>query len=165
MPNSNCLEGKRCPRCGQADKILVMAAVTAAVTDDGADLDTNPIRGTNDVEYDGASRAQCPECGYQGTWGDFDCLPEKGICLWALHSGQNPQGLGIQAHPCGDAELYHELRVGVYKKDDCLADILVGLTEAGEIRVLISAGNDASTQKIAVYPQRELHEAIDPTWE
>ena len=35
--NTNCLDGVRCPGCGNQDHFLITATVTARVTDDGAE--------------------------------------------------------------------------------------------------------------------------------
>jgi hypothetical protein len=60
MANDNCLEGLRCPRCGQEDQLLITAMITCVVTDDGSE----PV---GDHYWDDDSVTRCPGCGYQGT--------------------------------------------------------------------------------------------------
>jgi len=36
MSNTNCLESMQCPKCGNADSLLITVLATARVTDDGA---------------------------------------------------------------------------------------------------------------------------------
>lgn len=88
-------------------------------------------------------------------------IPRFEMC----HSGQNPEGYKVEAMRDGDPGIYNELRVGVFDKTGaCVADVLVGLTDGGEPRVLLSTDGDADTQKIAVYPLREAAEASE-LWE
>ncbi len=61
MSNGNCLEGIRCPTCGNEDRLFIAATILAEVTDDGADLAPH-----SDVEWDDSSFTRCPECGRQG---------------------------------------------------------------------------------------------------
>lgn len=68
--NTNCLAGMRCPKCGQEDQINVAAKIWTSVIDNGTDDD---LQDDHNVEYDEDSEAACPdpECGFTGTWGDF----------------------------------------------------------------------------------------------
>lgn len=68
--NTNCLEGMKCPECEQADKILILAQVWVAMTDDGNDPNDDSL-GIGDIGYDNDSCAECPECGYCGRLVDF----------------------------------------------------------------------------------------------
>jgi hypothetical protein len=61
MTNENCLEGIRCPDCGNEDCMLIMTTVLAEVTDDGAD-----IADCSGMHWDGASMTRCPECDKEG---------------------------------------------------------------------------------------------------
>jgi hypothetical protein len=69
MANQNCLEGVRCPQCGNEDRFLIAANVTAEVTDDGADI-ASPLYG-NGFEWDDESRTRCPECDRYGPIKEF----------------------------------------------------------------------------------------------
>lgn len=67
MPdNSNCLEGIRCPRCGQNDAFDIGATVTLRVTDAGWTAEES-----QDAEWDEKSRITCPDCNTTGTIRDF----------------------------------------------------------------------------------------------
>ena len=63
--NVNCLSGKRCPKCGQADRFFITATSVFELVDDGTSYH-------GDVEYDESNRASCPKCDFSGTWGEFD---------------------------------------------------------------------------------------------
>ena len=64
MTNGNCLEGIRCPQCGQEHRFHITAAITYVVTDDGSD----PV---GDHYWDGDSFTYCPECEHEGTLKEF----------------------------------------------------------------------------------------------
>ncbi len=59
--NVNCLEGMRCPKCGQEDSFNISVTACVDVTDDGTDDISN-------VEWDNESVIVCNEvdCGWQG---------------------------------------------------------------------------------------------------
>jgi DNA-directed RNA polymerase subunit RPC12/RpoP len=69
MTNTNCLEGVRCPKCGQEDRFKIVALTTCLVTDDGSE----PV---GDHEWDDESATRCPECGFDGTLKDFSNKPK-----------------------------------------------------------------------------------------
>ncbi|MCZ2340456.1 MAG: hypothetical protein LC104_01510 [Bacteroidales bacterium] len=69
MTNTNCLEGIRCPQCGNEDRFMIAAKVIVEVTDDGADI-ASPQYG-NGYEWDDASYCRCPECDREGTLKEF----------------------------------------------------------------------------------------------
>ena len=66
MTNENCLEGIRCPKCGNESRFFIAATITAEVTDDGADL-----AGHTDIEWDDTSWTRCPECDHSGVLAGF----------------------------------------------------------------------------------------------
>lgn len=66
MTNSNCLEGFRCPNCGNEDRLFITATIWAEVTDDGAG-----IADGCDMDWDGTSMTRCPECGSNGPLSEF----------------------------------------------------------------------------------------------
>lgn len=68
--NTNCLEDKKCPKCGSEGPFQVSALVWILLYDNGADDVEDPA-----IEYDGASRAICDACGYRGQFGDFNVIP------------------------------------------------------------------------------------------
>jgi hypothetical protein len=71
MANDNCLEGIRCPQCGNEDRLLIVTTVLAEVTDDGAD-----IAGGSDMQWDDASMTRCPECDRDGPLKEFRTRPD-----------------------------------------------------------------------------------------
>ena len=64
-PNTNCLEGMRCPQCGSYGPFSIDATVTVTVTDEGTDDDGC------DYEWHAASRCFCNECRHVGTVATF----------------------------------------------------------------------------------------------
>lgn len=62
--NKNCLEGIRCPDCGNQDRFKVQATTIFELIDDGTD-------GHYDVEYNEDSYFECYSCGKHGTVKDF----------------------------------------------------------------------------------------------
>jgi predicted RNA-binding Zn-ribbon protein involved in translation (DUF1610 family) len=72
MANTNCLANKRCPNCGYADEIVVYASMWVSVQDDGTDPFADSTKNCGGVDYDETSDTQCPECGHNGTLGDWD---------------------------------------------------------------------------------------------
>ena len=65
MPNTNCLEGLKCPECGNEDRLLIDAWVSVSVTDDGSE----PM---GDHYWDRKSFAMCPDCDFEGELRDFE---------------------------------------------------------------------------------------------
>ena len=65
MANTNCLEGIRCPTCGNEDRLFISSSCLFEVTDEGAEpLDAN-------VEYGKDSHAICPVCDHRGLLEEF----------------------------------------------------------------------------------------------
>jgi hypothetical protein len=64
MTNTNCLEGDRCPNCGQDDRLLITGAAEFSVTDSGSEA-------LGDHAWGDDNPARCPQCGYDGTLGNF----------------------------------------------------------------------------------------------
>ncbi|WP_321967218.1 hypothetical protein [Burkholderia cepacia] len=83
-----------------------------------------------------------------------------------MHSGINPHQYEAEVARTGDAGIYEEVRISVFDRDaNCVADTLVGLTEHGEVRVLVTAGGDGDNEhQIAVFPTRSADTAIE-RWE
>jgi hypothetical protein len=74
MTNENCLDGIKCPACGNEDRFRIEVTVMATVTDDGAEVE-------GDMEWDGNSYAECASCHEHGKLSHFgmqtDALPES----------------------------------------------------------------------------------------
>ena len=67
--NTNVLEGVRCPKCGNDERLLVVANVWLDVTDDGSVPSEEPGRG--DHEWDDNAATECSRCGHMGRWAAF----------------------------------------------------------------------------------------------
>ncbi|MGE3818898.1 MAG: hypothetical protein AB7I30_05640 [Isosphaeraceae bacterium] len=65
MANSNCLHRLKCPRCGNEDRLHIVATAQFEVTDDGAE----PL---GHIEWDDRSFAECPECSFVGILAAFN---------------------------------------------------------------------------------------------
>lgn len=79
-----------------------------------------------------------------------------------MNEGNNPHGYTANAALAGDSGIYQELSVCIFNKEsECVADILIGLTQAGEPRVLVSTNAESDSDKITVYPMRD-HSQIAP---
>jgi hypothetical protein len=61
--NTNCLEGVKCPKCGQEDVFVVAVTGWTRVTDDG----TDSVEG---LEWAEDAQVMCPQlnCDWKGTW-------------------------------------------------------------------------------------------------
>jgi hypothetical protein len=70
MTNDNCLEGIKCPRCGNEERLLIVATILADVTDGGAD-----VADGSDMHWDDASMTRCPECDADGPLRRFQVRP------------------------------------------------------------------------------------------
>lgn len=79
-----------------------------------------------------------------------------------LHNGHNATGYSAEACRTGDEGIYEEVRISIFHAEDCVADVLAGLSESGEPRFLITCGAMGDgDHNIAVYPLRELRNAVD----
>jgi hypothetical protein len=66
MTNTNCLAGLACPRCGNADRLRIVARIMADVTDDGAEM----VHGS-EMSWDNDSLTVCPKCDHDGPLTQF----------------------------------------------------------------------------------------------
>lgn len=64
MTNTNCLEGMRCPNCGQEDRFKIQGTCMFDVTDNGSEACGNH-------EFNGESYCQCTECDRYGKLAEF----------------------------------------------------------------------------------------------
>lgn len=72
-PNVNCLEKKKCPRCGSYGPFDVYVSAWARLSDDGSDFSE---AGDGHVEYNDDSEVWCRKCGKTGLFGEFDDHPD-----------------------------------------------------------------------------------------
>lgn len=68
-PNVNCLQGKRCPKCGSYGPFEVSASVRVLLYDSGTQ--DSPYGTT---EFDDEAPARCCGCLFDGRFGEFDEL-------------------------------------------------------------------------------------------
>jgi hypothetical protein len=66
MTNENCLQGLKCPQCGNEDRLLITATIQADVTDGGAE----PAEGS-DMHWGDDSLTICPMCDRDGPLTDY----------------------------------------------------------------------------------------------
>lgn len=80
-----------------------------------------------------------------------------------LNDSNNPDGYTAEAARTGDAGVYEEVRIGIFKGNDneCLGDVLVGVDSKGEPRVLLSSGGFGDEQSHAFYPMRNAEKAVE----
>lgn len=80
-----------------------------------------------------------------------------------MHTGSNPGGYLAAASRTGDPGIYEEVRISVLHPElGSVGDVLVGLTEQGEPRMLITHnGEGDGDHAIAVYPLKPKDEAVD----
>jgi hypothetical protein len=72
MTNTNCLEGIRCPHCGDEDAFRIEAQVTVYVTDEGTEDQGG------DYAWEDESPCQCAACKHGGTIKDFRIENQSG---------------------------------------------------------------------------------------
>ncbi len=78
MSNTNCLEGVRCPACGNEDRFRIVGKALFTVTDEGTDE-------FGDVEWDDDSFAECPDCGRDGPLKEFRSPPALPADAFEVH--------------------------------------------------------------------------------
>jgi hypothetical protein len=66
-PNVNCLEGKRCPKCGSYGPFEIAVSMRVLLYDNG----TNSAE-DDASEYGEQARTKCYSCRHEGQFGDFD---------------------------------------------------------------------------------------------
>ncbi len=70
MVNTNCLEGIKCPDCGNEKAFYIQSTAVMHVTDDGAEC-------RSDIEWDDDSHTQCPACERTGKLAEFRVKPRQ----------------------------------------------------------------------------------------
>lgn len=80
-----------------------------------------------------------------------------------LHSGNAHAGLVAEMERSGDAGVYSEARLGVLNPArECVADVLVGYSESGELRILLTTGGDGEgDHSHAFFPMRPTNMAVE----
>jgi hypothetical protein len=86
----------------------------------------------------------------------------KGFQFPAMHMGNNPQSITLCAVPSGDLGIYQEISVTSAIGDKCIGNVLIGLNEEGELRVLVTTGGDGDEEpQWAIFPQRPSSKSIE----
>ncbi len=92
--------------------------------------------------------------------GDGAAVPRFAL----LHDMKNPGGYAAEVTRCGDPGVYEEVRIGLFKEggEECLGDVLVGLSENGEPRILVTTGGDGDADHdLAIFPLRQFDKAVE----
>ena len=71
MSDTNCLQGIRCPECGQEDRFEIEIKVMVEVTDEGTGDFTSNVGDWEDSSY-----IACKECRHPGTVAEFTITEE-----------------------------------------------------------------------------------------
>lgn len=111
MTNTNCLEGIRCPECGQEDQFKITALITCEVTDDGSE----PV---GDHDWDDESNTHCPGCGFAGKLRYF----RTGSQL-----PPDPEGMNDRRAEWAAAALRAFMEATGTDEEDALGDLLADL--------------------------------------
>jgi hypothetical protein len=83
MVNVNCLEGIRCPGCGNEDAFYIESTAVMYVTDDG-------IESRGDTSWNDDGHTECAQCERSGKLAEFKAKPAPTgedrceICDWPL---------------------------------------------------------------------------------
>ena len=87
----------------------------------------------------------------------------KIACFSLAHDGNNPRGLTAEVNATVGGASYREIMVSAYAPDGrCIGDVVIGLNEEGELRVLVTTDGDGDGgHGIAVYPERAGPLAIE----
>jgi hypothetical protein len=70
-----CIEGMRCPKCGNHEEFKIVGSTLWDVLEDGCD-------DHDDVEWDDDSYCRCSECGHDGTVRDFTPGSDPNPARW-----------------------------------------------------------------------------------
>ena len=99
-PNENCLEGMRCPECGDFGpfKIFATKSGMVEVSDDGSE----DFQG--DIEWDDDSACECCGCGHLGTVRKFKGTPEPEFDQYQKIVAESYDGGFHACHTPGDVD-------------------------------------------------------------
>ena len=83
----------------------------------------------------------------------------KPFAFSARNAENDPKAIMLRAEPTGDPGIYQEIAVRAFCKERAIADILVGLDQEGNLRVLVTADGDGNADHaLAVYPEKPIGE-------
>ena len=79
----------------------------------------------------------------------------------ARNAGKNPKAIRLRTEPSGDGTTYLEIAVRAFRNSKAIADILVGLDEHGNLRVVCTAnGEGDSDHAVALFPELPAAEMV-----
>jgi hypothetical protein len=111
MTNTNCLEGIRCPACGQDDRFKITALITCIVTDDGSE----PV---GDHDWDDESNAHCAGCGFDAKLRHFRT---------GCHMPPDPEGMNDRRAEWAAAALRAFMEATGTDEENALGDLLTDM--------------------------------------
>lgn len=80
----------------------------------------------------------------------------------ALNGGKNLKGIVLRAEPTGDRGIYQEIAVRARRNGKAIGDVLVGLDDKGNLRVLVTADGDGeSDHALALFPERGAADMVE----
>lgn len=100
-------------------------------------------------------------------------MPEKKqfekIIFNPLYEGKNPKGVKFEIDQFEHRELFNEIDVSAFKelggREVCIANIIIGINDNGEVRIISTDGADGDNDKhIAIYPERPEGQSVDECW-
>lgn len=84
----------------------------------------------------------------------------------AMHDGKNPQKVMFSIERTGDPGVYNEVGIAAIGNNQCVAYILIGINEAGEVRILTTSNEEGDgDHTVAIYPQRSGQDIVDLAWQ
>jgi len=142
--NTNCLEGVKCPKCGQEDLFKIEASVIVEVSDDGTEDQGG------DYEWDQAAFCQCCDCDHAGKLADFTIenwdkkKPKK-------RAEQSPELERLHRTLMKSHDLFYEAQAGDSgdQEHDAAMDLYVALDNFNAAySALLDAAKDAQSQML-----------------
>jgi len=80
----------------------------------------------------------------------------------ALNGGKNPKRIVLRAEPSGDRGIYQEIAVRALRNGKAIGDVLVGLDDKGNLRVLVTADGDGDADHaLALFPERGVADTVE----
>lgn len=82
------------------------------------------------------------------------------LCFKAYHEGKNPKGIMLRAEPSGTKNQYQEIAINASIGNQIIADILIGLDEKGNLRILCTADSHVDEHAISIFPETSTKKMI-----
>jgi predicted nucleic-acid-binding Zn-ribbon protein len=124
--NTNCLEGIKCPKCGNEDSFAVDVKGWATITDDG-------LGSVMDADWEEDADTVCSICSHQGPWSEFIIPTPKSRAIALLAQYDEAMTLLTQlVQDGGRDKRIMEARATVEEMVYDLADLLREFTTEGD---------------------------------